>query len=152
MTAELFDETQPITRTASPSLDPASIASLRELGDDDPSFLSDLLAVYIQQSDLLIVNANDALASADVDGWSRALHAIGGSSRNIGAFHLAAICTAAEKLARTSNGSRSFGLVTRLKMEYAAVKKEIQMLRAVEITHRNDNQFRPLSGINREEG
>jgi HPt (histidine-containing phosphotransfer) domain-containing protein len=142
----MMDETQPINRAPRPSLDRQSIASLRELGDDDASFLSDLLAVYIEQSDLLVAKAGDALRAADIDGWSRALHALGGSSRNIGALHLAAVCTAAEKLAQASNGAASFVLVTRLKTEYAAVKKEIHTLRAAEIIPRSDREFCPLFG------
>jgi HPt (histidine-containing phosphotransfer) domain-containing protein len=139
-----FDETQPMTRRTHPALDPDSLTSLRELADDDPSFLTDLLAVYIQQSDMLVATANDALAAADVDAWSRAVHSIGGSSRNIGALQLAAVCTAAEKLAREGNGAGSFVLIKRLKTEYEAVKGEIHLLRAVKITHRTDGEFRPI--------
>lgn len=139
-----FDDTQPIGRRTHPALDPDSITSLRELADDDPSFLTDLLAVYIQQSDTLVAKASGALTAADVDAWSRAVHAIGGSSRNIGALQLAAVCTAAEKLARESNGVGSFVLINRLKTEYEAVKREIHLLRGVEITHQSNREFRPI--------
>lgn len=140
----MFDETQPMKGPARLALDRDSIASLRELGEDDPSFFSDLLAVYIQQSDLLVARASEALAASDIDEWSRAVHSLGGSSRNIGALHLAAVCTAAEKLAHASNGAGSFVLINRLKIEYEAVKKEIHMLRAVEIRHPGNREFPPL--------
>ena len=111
-----------------PALDEESIASLRELGDDD-SFMLDLLGQYVEQADRLILAIAEAVRADDVKSWVGTMHSLAGSSRNVGALRLGAVCTAAEVDGRTSGRINQLPFVHDLDTEYDAVKKEIAVLR-----------------------
>ena len=101
----------------SSSLDPESITALRELGGDDESFLKDLFSMYVDQADQILAS----LDRVDEKEFIRAVHALGGSSRNIGALTVGELCRAAE----IDSGRRRNEYTTAIAGAYARVRNEV---------------------------
>jgi HPt (histidine-containing phosphotransfer) domain-containing protein len=129
VSAEMTNETEQIVLR--PALDEEWIDSLRELGEGDPTFLTGLLDLYLEQTDLLIADAAAAVRDDALQGWIGAMHAIAGSSRNIGAFRLADVCSAAEHDGRTSGRINSLPFMNDMATAYDGVKKETAALLAL---------------------
>jgi PAS domain S-box-containing protein len=79
-------------QTAGSSLDPDSLSRLNELAGDDDGFIDELFSTYLEQADKLVA----ALNEGDGEAFVRTVHALNGSSRNIGAAKLAELCRTAE--------------------------------------------------------
>ena len=85
-------------------IDPAVLEGLRrELGDDAPAIIGDMLASF-RADGLVQLAAFDG--AADAAGMAKAAHRLRGSALNLGAIALAAICQRAESLA---NGGDAAG-------------------------------------------
>ncbi len=70
-------------------LDQATIEGLRALGgDDDPDFLSDLIADYLADAGTRIAEIKRLLKSRDLTKTGKIAHALKGSSYNVGAYQL----------------------------------------------------------------
>jgi two-component system, sensor histidine kinase and response regulator len=102
--------------------DRQALDSLRDLSGGDPSFLNELFATYIEQSDGLI----ESLTGCDRAAFVRIAHALNGSSRNIGAIALADVCRAAE----LDGGVRRAEHAAAMRAAYANVRAEIAQLKA----------------------
>lgn len=107
-----------------PVVDQETIASLLEL-DDGGSFLNDLFEQYVEQAGRLILEAGEAASIDDVDSWVAALHALSGSSRNVGASRLATVCSTAEADGRTHGRIRTVSYLDRVYAEYDAYRAEM---------------------------
>lgn len=85
-----------------PIIDPNIIEGLRQMSDkDDPSFLSELIALFLQISPGLIADIKQFARTADAANLTQAAHKLKGSSANLGARHLADIC---QKIETQGNG------------------------------------------------
>jgi PAS domain S-box-containing protein len=82
------------------AIDPAAFGQLLELSDGDQSFLRDVIDTYVVQSRELIFGMMQALQRGSCSDFADVVHALNGSSRNVGATKLARICEAAEQRAR----------------------------------------------------
>ncbi len=99
-----------------PAVDPAALESIGALADDDqPDFLREVIAAYLQDMPPRLSTLREAVRRADAPTIEQTAHAIKGSSRTIGAMELAARSAELEDLAETG----------------AAANRE-QLLRAVE--------------------
>lgn len=88
---------QNTTAAQAPALDLHSVG-LDNLNDD--AFIASLLEIYLEQADGLFADAARAVEKNDDTGFLFAVHALNGSSRNIGAIALSRICTTTEEALR----------------------------------------------------
>jgi HPt (histidine-containing phosphotransfer) domain-containing protein len=114
-----------------PALDAEAIAALRDLGDGDDVFLLELLEQYVEQTDRLVVESAAAAGNGDLQSWVGAMHALAGSSRNVGALRLAGVCTAAQVDGRSTSTINTVPFLDDFAREYEAVKGEIAAIRGV---------------------
>ena len=111
-----------------PALDEEAIEALRDLGDGDDVFLRELLEQYVDQTDRLVLDLAEAARAGDLQSWIGTMHALAGSSRNIGALRLGAVCTAAEVDGRASGRIDRLAFRNDFEIEYDAVKRETAVL------------------------
>ena len=110
------------------TLDPKAIDELRALNPDDPSFLRELIQIYLDDSPKQIAEVEAALAAGDAPKLTRAAHSLKGSSANFGASPLRAIAEQVEHLGRASNLAAVPERLPELKAEYDRVKAALEAL------------------------
>lgn len=98
-----------------PPLDPAVLESLTSLGQDDASFVDEVLSTYITQAERIISDMTAALHTGDDETLRRAAHALAGASLNVGATKTARICR------RIEDGGSNANHVLALHIELAKV-------------------------------
>lgn len=106
-------------------LDFDTLNTLKQVMEDDFSLLID---TFIQDSSDRIASLHQLIQGADANLIRRAAHSFKGSSSNIGALHLSALCSAVEKKALAGNLD---GLVTdlaRIESEFAKVEASLRAL------------------------
>jgi DNA-binding response OmpR family regulator len=82
------------------SIDPAALASLRELGGEDGQALLESLCEQFLTAGVKLLNELEAaVAAADCEAAQRAAHTLKGSAANFGAADLVAACELAERAA-----------------------------------------------------
>ncbi|HET7435779.1 MAG TPA: Hpt domain-containing protein [Thermoanaerobaculia bacterium] len=96
------------------AIDRAAFAELEELAGDDKDFLNEILMTYIEQVDVVMGSARDALAAGDTVAFIRAVHTLNGSSRNVGAVDVARLCAAIEHDARLDPAAASHAALRQL--------------------------------------
>jgi HPt (histidine-containing phosphotransfer) domain-containing protein len=80
-----------------PAIDPVIFAELEQLADGDAEFFQDLFGTFDEQAELLFASARAAANAGRSREFLSAVHALNGSSRNVGAMEFARICTAIEQ-------------------------------------------------------
>ncbi len=109
---------------AAPALDPVSLASLKELrepGQPDP--LAELAELYQRESTACVQRLEQGIAEKDSALATRAAHSLKGSSSNLGAHQLAALCATMEQAAKNSEWDA-------LPAPFAAAQAELARVRA----------------------
>ncbi len=115
--------------TANPALDPAVVASLRELTPPgEPDVLTEVLQLFLADVPGRVARLRDACAAGSAADLQRAAHSLKGSAGNIGAHDLYAVCRHLDERGRTGDLAGVSGLVAELETEYARVVTEIQRL------------------------
>ena len=85
-------------------LDAECLDRLRDLeGPEDPSLLSELIELYLDDAGRRMKDLATATSQADLEAVARAAHALKSSSANMGALVLADICSGIECKARTGD-------------------------------------------------
>src|SRR6478672_3946669 len=96
-------------------LDMETVDALRELQmDDEPDILGELIDLFAADSPGLISTMHTAIAAGDASTLRRAAHTLKGSSANLGATALSAICKTLEDLAKAESLSGADDLVTQI--------------------------------------
>lgn len=112
-----------------PIIDQEAISNLKELNPGDGGeFLKEIISIYIEDTPKRIAELKASLASADVPGFTRAAHTIKGSSANVGASAMRALC---ERLEFTSKreGLGSVGAqVANVEAEFAKAAAELKRI------------------------
>lgn len=103
--------------------DAAAFEMLRDVMDDD---FSDLLAVYIQDSDDRMPRMQSALSSQNPAALGELAHSFKGASSNIGAFLLADLCLTLETATQSDQLKDLDKIVTDIEQEYQQVKALLQ--------------------------
>jgi len=85
---------------ASAVLDEATIVELRELSEDDPTFLLELIQEFVTRSIALVEQMRHARDEGDFPSLTVAAHTLKGSAKNIGAMRLGHLCSELETLGR----------------------------------------------------
>jgi CheY-like chemotaxis protein/HPt (histidine-containing phosphotransfer) domain-containing protein len=88
---------QPPLPSETPDIDsvlaPDTIATLQEMGDEeDPDFYRNLVEIFVSDATALLDTLYTAAASGDASLLVRTAHTLKGSSSNIGAVKIAALC------------------------------------------------------------
>ena len=111
---------------ASPALNPAMLEALGALGDDDDSFVAEVVELFLQDAPPRIASLAAALEQGAVETAQRAAHTLKGTSANIGAIEMQAICERLEASTRAGEQSRYGPLMASLEAAYRRVADELR--------------------------
>lgn len=113
----------PLSASAADLLDNVVLDSLRELQDaGEPNFLSDLVEIYFSDAPLFLATMRTAVVEENAKMLFQAAHTFKGSSANIGAKSVAALCRTLEHLGRSGTTEGAEELVQKIEVEYERVK------------------------------
>ena len=112
------------------TLNPNAIAEYQELlGDDFGPFFIDLIDTFFQSSENHIIQIKNALASNDIETFTRAAHTLKSSSKTFGADTLSDLAFELEQLGNQGNIQGASEKVAELELEYQKIIVELQDLR-----------------------
>lgn len=106
-------------------LDYETLKTLKDVMEDDFALLID---TFIQDSSERIRTLHDVIQGTDADLIRRAAHSFKGSSSNIGAPQLSALCSALEKKALASNFDGLANDLSGIEQEFAQVQLLLRAL------------------------
>jgi CheY-like chemotaxis protein len=107
---------------ATPSLDPAVLAELRQLqAEGEPDIVQELAQAFQFETPPLLQALRHAVAEGRSEQLQQAAHNLKGSSHNLGARTLAALSAELETLGKNGTVEGAADLVTRLEREYQRV-------------------------------
>ncbi len=118
---------RPVTAPVEATLDPVSIASLKELrepGQPDP--LVELVGLFNREAEACTDRMEKGLASRDPEITARAAHSLKGSSSNLGAVRLASLCASVEKNSKAGDWSPVGDQLREIKTELGRVRQMLQ--------------------------
>jgi len=105
-----------------PALDPAALADLRQFQvEGAPDIVQELAQAFQFETPPLLEALRQAVAGEQPEQLKRAAHNLKGSSQNLGARGMAALCAEVELLGRHETVEGAAALVTRLEQEYQRV-------------------------------
>jgi len=99
-----------------PSLDAGVVESLRELGGDE--MLSELAPLFLNDTSSNLAALKDAIDKHDANFVKRVAHTLKGSSDNMGALRMAAICGELEDAGVSEDLATAPALIERLEAEF----------------------------------
>lgn len=105
--------------TDKPHLDEEALAELRDVMEDE---FDVLIQTYINDSADRIATLRQALDAEDDDSFTKSVHSLKGSSVNIGAPLLGALCLQAETAARTGELSEAAKVLDVIEREFQTVR------------------------------
>jgi response regulator RpfG family c-di-GMP phosphodiesterase len=124
---KLEDESPASERTRESTLDAEGFAALLELAAGDDEFLDELVGTYTKQGEELLGLAESAALLSTTQDFSSAVHALGGSGRNMGATRLADRCRKIEEQIALGTTDRALtDLVPLLRRELGEASAAIQ--------------------------
>jgi signal transduction histidine kinase/DNA-binding response OmpR family regulator len=89
-------------RNSDPSLDPAPLRKLADLGRGD-EFVSRVVDTYLSSSAVLLAALRDAVAASDPEAAAGAAHTLKSSSAQVGAVRVSALCKELETRGRSGS-------------------------------------------------
>jgi CheY-like chemotaxis protein/HPt (histidine-containing phosphotransfer) domain-containing protein len=104
------------------SLDPEVIATLRDLGGDDPSIFNELVELFLSDTPPRIRALEAALESGNPKDLEAAAHALKSSSGNLGAYVLSGLFKELESCGRSKDLDAAAPLVAQSREEYHRVE------------------------------
>jgi len=112
-------------------IDPAVIASLRELGgEDDPGLLVELIDMFLDDAPRHMGDLRRALDDDDINGVARAAHTLKSSSANMGAALFSKLCKEIEEMARNQQRGELSERVERCLSAYDDAEHALQEIRS----------------------
>jgi histidine phosphotransfer protein HptB len=111
------------------TLDPATIATLRELSPGDDSFLQEIIGIFLNDSPIRLQEIRDGLKSGDAKLVTRAAHSLKGSSGNFGAKRMQVASKDLEHLALADKLTEAAAVLPALEAEYENVAKALRALK-----------------------
>lgn len=106
-------------------LDYDTLDTLRQVMEDDFGLLID---TFIQDSNDRILALRDAISDTDPDPIRRAAHSFKGSSSNVGAIRLMALCSSLEKKAVSNKLEQLEQDLEAIEQEFAQVQELLRAL------------------------
>ncbi|MFI5252729.1 MAG: PAS domain S-box protein [Bacteroidota bacterium] len=118
------------TTTAQHAIDLNVIAGLRELQtDDNNSFVNELIDLFLDTAPRHLAKIKEAKVKSDSKGLTLASHTLKGSSVNLGAMPLAALCKKIEDSSRDEAFDNLDELLRELENEFMRVRTELTKLK-----------------------
>ncbi len=110
-------------------VDQSSIQRLMDIGKQtDPGFLQQVLDMFMKQAPADIDEIKKALDAGDFTTLWKMAHKLKGTSLNIGALRLSAVCREIEKKGRNLETNGLLGLVMQLETDYKSTITELKNL------------------------
>jgi two-component system, sensor histidine kinase and response regulator len=100
------------------------LAGLRELGDAE--LVADLAVMFIGDAEFRLAALGEAVESGDAGSVERAAHTLKGSSGNMGATRMAAVCAELEEAGASGDLGRVPELLDRLEEEFGRVRPALE--------------------------
>jgi HPt (histidine-containing phosphotransfer) domain-containing protein len=111
-------------------LDPATIEGLRALGgDDDPDFLSDIVADYVADAASRIADIRRYVTAGEMGKASAAAHALKGASYNVGAHQLGDLAKRVETICASDDPGDIDPLVREMEKIFRKTSQAILVIR-----------------------
>ena len=115
-------QSSPPSLPSSPALDPAVLVELRQFqGEGEPDIVQELAEAFQFETPPLLEALHLAVLEGQPEQLKRAAHNLKGSSSNLGARTMTALCTELESLGKGGTVEGAEDLVTRLEQEYQRV-------------------------------
>lgn len=112
-----------------PVLDMTVVEELLSISDDgDPELLLDLIQMFLDDGPAKVQSVTEALAVGDFDQAERAAHSLKGSSGNLGARMLQAVCERLQLSTRQRALEESRRLAPELEHRYAEAEAALRRL------------------------
>lgn len=108
-------------------LDLNIIQGLKDLSDDD-SFFLEIIDLYKEQYPQILNSIKSTFSNNDLQGLSKASHALKGASLNIGAKELAAVCKTLEINSKSGINEGLDTLISQIENLYIQTINEIEKL------------------------
>ncbi len=119
-------EPAPPPRPSGPALDYEIVLTLKAMGDESaPTFFRDVIEAFFADTAKLMATLHRAVTSAEVDVVERTAHTLKGSSTNVGALGMAAICYELPSVMRAEDSSEAVKCLTKLESEFTRVRQEL---------------------------
>ena len=104
-------------------LDRSVLAGLRELQEEgEPDILEELMGIFLAEATTQLAALREGARAGDASSVEGVAHALKGSSGNMGAVGMAALCQEIEEAGRSGNLADAPGLVSRLGEEFGRVR------------------------------
>jgi HPt (histidine-containing phosphotransfer) domain-containing protein len=114
---------------------------LREVAMGDGEFLCELIDIYLDDAPRQLEALATAVSSQDTAGVSTAAHKLKGSSGNVGAEGLVALCQKLEASAKASRLQEIPPLFEQLAQEFGEVNETLHSMKAgAPLAHENVNR------------
>ncbi|MDP8956890.1 MAG: response regulator [Actinomycetota bacterium] len=121
---------QPPSQGEGPALDRDALNRLAEsMGDDDPSFVAELLDEFATEAPVMIAALNEAVASGNAGDAHRIAHTLKSNAATFGATRLNDLARTVEAQAREGALEGAEALVGRIQAEYGRVRTELEGVR-----------------------
>jgi len=117
----------PSSAASGPSIDYSALDGLRDLqGEGEPDILCELIELFLTDVPPQLVALREAVQSGDILSVERIAHTLKGSSGNMGAVRMAAICAELEEIGRSGTFAGAPVWISRLKEEFERVRVEFE--------------------------
>jgi HPt (histidine-containing phosphotransfer) domain-containing protein len=114
-------------RRAGTTLDREVISSLRGLqGEDETDIVAELAGMFLEDARPRLSALEEAVQNDDAPAVERLAHTLKGSSGNMGARGMSALCARLEDAGASGDLSQSFRLLERLKEEFGRVDRAFE--------------------------
>ena len=108
-------------------MDRSMLASLRELQEEgEPDILKELIELFLTDVPPQLAALREAVEAGDAHSVEQIAHTLTGSSGNMGATRMAAICSELEDVGASGDLSRAPELLERLEEEFGHVRKALE--------------------------
>ena len=108
------------------------MATLRELQEEgEPDILGELIKLFLSGVHPQLVALREALEGGHAHSVERIAHTLKGSSGNMGARRMSALCAQLQEVGASGDLSRAAGLLERLEAEFARVRPALEAEQSV---------------------
>jgi two-component system, sensor histidine kinase and response regulator len=114
-----------------PAVDPAALASFREMDDGEGRVLDQLISAFLDNTPKVLAEAHRALEQKAALQVARCAHSLKGSCGNFGASAMWEACQRLEKLAGTGTVSGAPELLSQIESEFARVRAALEHERSL---------------------